>query len=137
MAIYRISFVYKFVLLRRIETITHCLIADDHARVHSIIENTISMIADRDGSDVHKNDLNVYVRHLEIAQLLLYINCKDAATRQIELAKEVIRVEYYRMIPTYIMCLRIAHYEQKLIGSLSSLPNDVLQDIRKIIEFRN
>lgn len=135
--------VSEFMLLRRLDTIRIGLITGKDEKVHRVIENTIKTIADCEiDKDIHTSNLYAYTKNINMAQLLLYCDCPHLALDNVELAADVIYNNYPVMTPSYVMSNRMSTYLGRKIctidadidiGTLSTLPNDIIEQISLLL----
>jgi hypothetical protein len=131
-----LDFVCDWVLICRTETMLNALRAGDVVKFERVVNNTLATIANAKARgryvDVHKVNLNVYIKNIEFAQLLCYLDVKGETKKHVELAADVITRDLATMTPAYIMVNRIATSSDD-IGSLSQLPPDLTHLISTMV----
>lgn len=127
-----IAFVCDWFLICRTETMLSALQSNDMVKFEKVVDNTLATIANANAKDVkvHKVNVDVYIKNIEFAQLMCYLDVKGEAKKHVELAADVIARDLATMTPAYIMVKRIAAAtgggnSVASIGSLSQLPSDV------------
>jgi hypothetical protein len=139
-----IAFVCDWFLICRTETMLSALHANDMVKFEKVVNNTLATIANANANanakdvEVHKVNLDVYIKNIEFAQLLCYLDVKGEAKKHVELAADVIARNLATMTPAYIMVKRIAaatggDNSVASIGSLSLLPPDLTQLISTMV----
>lgn len=128
----------KFILTRRLETMQKACQAGDMSKLDRVIDNTLKMITNRQGSEVHELTLKGYVKHIEMVQLLSYFELVAVATSHLALAMDLIVRNLATMTPTYIFMNRLdklpcVSEQQDDLGTLAMLPNDMLLYISHLL----
>ena len=137
LAMAQLVFVSEFVLLRRVETMQKVLEAGDLAKFDKVVSATLQIISNNKESDVHELNIRAYVNHIELAQLLVYVGVISGALEHVALAEDVLVRDLATMTPAYILANRMFKGDtEKDIGSLYDLPNDIMNNIAKLVESR-
>ena len=142
MVAHQIPVISKFMLLRRLHTIEMVVAENNIHKVKRIIDNTIYTINNRESTEVHKDNLRAYIKNIEIALLLCYIGMHTKAIYHLHMASDVIVRDLAVMTPAYMMANRLLNANQlnakcgideNRIGSLDSLPRDIVYHIGEIV----
>lgn len=143
MVAHQIPVISKFMLLRRLHTIKMVVAENNIHKVKRIIDNTIYTINNRESTEVHKDNLRAYIKNIEIALLLCYIGMHTKAIYHLHMASDVIVRDLAVMTPAYMMANRLLNTNHQLnnpssinknrIGSLDSLPRDIVYHIGEIV----
>jgi len=125
-----------FLLKCRINTLHNSIKNDNMDRFHVVATNTVDTINQRTSSEVHDGNLTAYIKNVEIAQLLCFCECQEAALQHLDLALDVIKRDlaaFVESIPTHVFTARLKdkNGSSDSIGSLAGLPNGVLWNIAR------
>jgi hypothetical protein len=126
----------EFILTRRIGTLCNAINNANMDKFHRVADNTVDTINKRARSEVHDDNLAAYIKNVELAQLLCFCDCQDAALKYLALANDVIERDLAVMTPTYVFATRLQdeHGNHDSLGSLADLPNGVLWNIASFIK---
>ena len=119
-------------LIRRVETIQNALNVGDIEKFHRVVDNTIKTITNSTRKETHAINLHVYMKNLEMAQMLCYLDVISIAAKHIDLAIDVIMRDLATMTPSYIIINRIKSSGN--IGTLSELSDDILYYIGTMVK---
>ena len=120
-------------LLRRIETMMVALLVSKKEKLERVIKNTISTIEYCEESDVSDANLNAYLRNIEMALHLSYLEYPFLAITYLENAADVLNRNLGEMTHSYIMVERMKTYDEDKIGTLAILPNDIICKIATMV----
>lgn len=129
----RIRVITDFMLLRRIETMMVALLVSKKEKLERVIKNTISTIEYCEESDVSDANLNAYLRNIEMALHLSYLEYPFLAITYLENAADVLNRNLGEMTHSYIMVERMKTYDEDKIGTLAILPNDIICKIATMV----
>ena len=128
-------FITEFMLLRRIDTMLIASLLHKH-KLETAVKNTINTIKNCEVSDVHQQNLDAYVKNIEFALLMNYLDVPTSANEHLHMAADVIERDLATMTPAYIMYDRMKTFDADKIGTLAELPNDIILHIAKLVACR-
>ena len=123
----RIPIITEFFLIRRAETMLNGLVAEDFIKFIKVSRDTVDTIVNCTSSEVHSINIDVYIKNIEMAQIMCFLDAMSVAKDYVYLAMDVIQRDLATMTHAYIMVNRMANNGD--IGSLDALPNDILRTI--------
>ena len=126
-------FITEFMLLRRIETMLIANLLGNKTKMEMVVKNTINTIKNYEVSDVHQQNLDAYVKNIEFALLMTYLDVPESAKEHLHMAADVIERDLAAMTPAYIMYDRMNTFEADKIGTLAVLPNDIITHIANMV----
>ena len=117
----------EFFLIRRAETMINGLAAEDFIKFIKVSRDTIDTIVNRTSSEVHVVNIDVYMKNIEMAQMMCFLDAMSVAKAYVHLAIDVVERDLATMTHAYIMTNRII--ARGNIGTLDVLPMDILYTI--------
>lgn len=128
-----ITFIVDWIVLTRLATIKKFLTNNNVPKAIHVIENTLSMIANKVESPIEETVLNAMMEQLEMALYMCLLNAHTGAIQFIDEASLIIK---HNIHPDhrYVMQSRLKNSKDEAnVGTLASLPDDILWNISLLL----